>query len=127
MVARSSGTTAAGRGWSLACGIILLAGLSIFFFEPEGEADVGAVVKHFAHSSFDFRCSIDGRHLEAGLPCADSRGYRFVLRPQGAFDIYLTGDGRRVLSSSGGRLIWSGDKNLDMALTAAFEKDIPVP
>lgn len=124
---RSSGAASAGRGWTVACGLLLIAALSAFCTRSEREVEVGAVVKHFAASTLKARCGVDGRQAEEGFPCADSRGYRFVLRPQGAFDIYRALDGRRVVSSSSEGVIWSGDTAVDRALTDAFERDSQSP
>lgn len=124
---RSSGAASAGRGWTVACGLLLIAALSAFCTRPERVVDVGTVVKHFYVSTLDARCGVDGRPADAGFPCGDSRGYRFVLRPQGAFDIYRDLDGRRVVSSSGEGVIWSGDTAVDRALTDAFERDSQSP
>jgi hypothetical protein len=97
---------AATRAWMAAVAVGLVAAAAVSLWQGRPDPDPRAVVRHFAGTALNGRCGSDGNPWPAGDPCADSRGYRFVLHRQGRFDVYLS---RAVHgASSPGRTTGSG-------------------
>lgn len=49
---------------------------------------ITAAARQFSTSRLDIACSDDGMLVERGKPCAESGGFRFVLGPNGRYDLF---------------------------------------
>lgn len=112
---------AATRAWMAAVAVGLVAAAAVSLWQGRPDPDPRAVVRHFAGTALNDRCGSDGNPWPAGDPCADSRGYRFVLHRQGRFDVYLIAGGpRRVVSGTDDGFRWSADRAVNDRLLSAF-------
>jgi hypothetical protein len=54
----------------------------------ETSAVVTAAVRLFSSARLDKACSDDGLLVEKGRPCAETDGFRFVLGPNGRYELF---------------------------------------